>query len=80
LHLGHPVSLTHGASAGKILTWGPFARTFTMSLANGTYGYLPTAAHHELGGYETWLGTSRVEVEAESKIVTALLEMIETLK
>jgi hypothetical protein len=72
--------LTHGASAGKILTWGPFARTFTMSLANGTYGYLPTAAHHELGGYETWLGTSRVEVEAESKIVTALLEMIETLK
>ena len=58
----------------------PFARTFTISIANGTYGYLPTVRDHELGGYETWLGTSRMEVEAAPKIVAALLEMLEQLK
>ena len=34
----------------------PFPDTFAVSIANGAYGYLPTAAQHELGGYETWLG------------------------
>ncbi len=58
----------------------PFPRTFTISLANSTYGYLPTVRDHELGGYETWLGTSRMEVEAEPKIVAALLEMLERLE
>jgi neutral ceramidase len=58
----------------------PFPRTFTISIANGTYGYLPTVRDHELGGYETWLGTSRMEVEAAPKIVSALLEMLGELK
>ncbi len=58
----------------------PFPRTFTISLANSTYGYLPTVRDHELGGYETWLGTSCFEVEAEPKIVAALLEMLGELK
>ena len=48
---------------------------FTMELANGGYGYLPTPEQHELGGYETWLGTNKVEVQASVKIVDALLEM-----
>jgi len=39
----------------------PYKPTFTIELANGTYGYLPTPGQHELGGYETWLGTNRVE-------------------
>jgi len=58
----------------------PFERTFTISLANGSYGYLPTARQHALGGYETWLGTNRVEIEAAAKIVGKLLEMFDRLK
>ena len=51
-------------------------RTFTISHANGSYGYLPTARQHELGGYETWLGTNMVEIQAADKIVGGLLEML----
>jgi len=58
----------------------PVPETFVMSIANGAYGYLPTAAHHELGGYETWLGTNAVEVDAASKILDTLLEMLAGLK
>lgn len=58
----------------------PFKATFTVSLANGSYGYLPTAEHHQMGGYETWLGTSRVEVDAASKIAQGILELLEGLK
>lgn len=46
----------------------PFKTTFTIELANGGYGYLPTPEQHQLGGYETWLGTNRVEKEASRKI------------
>ena len=58
----------------------PFPNTFVVSLANGSYGYLPTAEHHELGGYETWLGTNQVEVEAAPKMVDTLLQMLAQLK
>ena len=58
----------------------PFPDTFAVSLANGAYGYLPTVAQHELGGYETWLGTNQVEVQAAPKIVDPLLEMLAQLK
>jgi len=51
-----------------------------MELANGGYGYLPTPEQHKLGGYETWLGTNKVEVQASTKIVDALLEMFAELK
>ncbi len=57
-----------------------FKSTFTIELANGNYGYLPTPEQHELGGYETWLGTNRVEKEASRKIVTRLLGQFEKLK
>ena len=53
----------------------PFKPTFTIELANGSYGYLPTPEQHQLGGYETWLGTNRLEVEASDKMLAALLEM-----
>ena len=46
-----------------------------VSLNHGYYGYLPTPKHHELGGYETWLGTNRLEVNASEKMLSALLEM-----
>jgi hypothetical protein len=58
----------------------PFPDTFAVSIANGAYGYLPTAAHHELGGYETWLGTNQVEVQAASRIVDTLLQMLAQLR
>jgi hypothetical protein len=59
---------------------GPLGQTFTISHANGSYGYLPTPRHHKLGGYETWLGTNVVEVQASTKIVRSLLSMMERLK
>jgi hypothetical protein len=58
----------------------PFPDTVVISLANGAYGYLPTAAQHELGGYETWLGTNQVEVQAASRIVDTLLQMLTRLQ
>ncbi|NLF70299.1 MAG: hypothetical protein GX575_14765 [Candidatus Anammoximicrobium sp.] len=58
----------------------PFQPSFTMELANGGYGYLPTPEQHELGGYETWLGTNKVELQASVKIVKTLLEMAAELK
>jgi hypothetical protein len=58
----------------------PFPRTFLIELANGGYGYLPPPNQHELGGYETWLGTSRFEKEASVKLTQSLLEMLAELK
>jgi hypothetical protein len=58
----------------------PFEDSFTISLANGSYGYLPTPEQHTLGGYETWLGTNRVERDASRKITDALLELLGELK
>jgi neutral ceramidase len=57
----------------------PLKPTFTIELANGSYGYLPTPRQHALGGYETWMGTNKVEVEASQKIVKTLLEMLQGL-
>ncbi|MBC7967543.1 MAG: hypothetical protein H7Z17_16640, partial [Fuerstia sp.] len=53
----------------------PFSQTFTVELANGWYGYLPTPEQHARGGYETWLGTNYVQQDASPKIVDALLKM-----
>lgn len=58
----------------------PFPESFTIELANGSYGYLPTPEQHRLGGYETWLGTNFVQLDATVKIVDKLLEMFEGLK
>jgi hypothetical protein len=54
--------------------------TFTISLANGFYGYLPTSQQHTWGGYETWdARSSALEIEAEPKIRAALLGLLEEL-
>ena len=48
-------------------------KEFTISLANGYNGYLPTPAQHKLGGYETWRArSSYLEVNASEKIVKVL--------
>src|SRR5690606_3542643 len=58
----------------------PFAHTFTIELANGTYGYLPTPGQHKLGGYETWISTKKVKKQATVKIVDTLLMLFRELK
>ena len=58
----------------------PFKSTFTIELANGSYGYLPTPEQHKLGGYETWLSTNTVETDASEKIVAELMSLFSTLK
>ncbi len=58
----------------------PFKSAFTVSLANGSYGYLPTPDQHELGGYETWFSTNKVEKNASEKIVGELLRLFGTIK
>jgi hypothetical protein len=58
----------------------PFQPTFNIELANGSYGYLPTPPQHELGGYETWLGTNFVEREASDRIEAALLELLREVR
>jgi hypothetical protein len=58
----------------------PFGRTFVIGIANGYNGYLPTPAHHKLGGYETWLGTNRVQEDASDLITAQLLTMLGELK
>lgn len=58
----------------------PFPESFTISLSNGSYGYLPTVKQFEYGGYETWMGTNKVEREASRKIVDTLLESLKRLK
>jgi hypothetical protein len=55
----------------------PLKPTFTIELANDYRGYLPTAEHHKLGGYETWRArSSYLEVEAEAKIRKKILELL----
>ena len=54
---------------------------FTISLANGYNGYLPTLEHHKLGGYETWRArSSYLEVEAAPKILHTLTELLARFK
>lgn len=55
----------------------PLKPTFTIELANGYNGYLPTPEHHRLGGYETWRArSSYLEVEASPKITATVLELL----
>jgi len=58
----------------------PFKPSWTHSITGGYFGYLPTPQHHEWGGYETWLGTNRLEKAASVKITTKLLEMLAAMK
>ena len=70
---------TFTATGLEIKQKSPFQQTFTIELANGSYGYLPTPEQHKLGGYETWLGTNRVEVDASTKIVSELMNLFDTV-
>ena len=58
----------------------PIQPAFMVELAHGYFGYLPTPRQHQLGGYETWIGTNRVEPTASDKLLETLLEMASEIK
>lgn len=53
----------------------PLPNSFMVELAHGYFGYLPTPRQHQFGGYETWLGTNRLEITASDKLLDQLVEM-----
>ncbi len=58
----------------------PFKATFTIELANGYGGYLPTPEQHGWGGYETWPARSSfLEIDAEPKIRAGILALLQHL-
>ena len=64
----------------EIKAKSPFAAAFTVELANDSHGYLPTPRQHVLGGYETWMGTSRVQLDASERITKSILDLMAELK
>jgi hypothetical protein len=61
----------------KLKAQSPLQPTFNIELANGAEGYIPPPEQHKLGGYTTWPArTAGLEVEAEPKIVEALLSLL----
>lgn len=62
----------------KIKAQSPLEPTFNIELANGAEGYIPPPEQHALGGYTTWPArTAGLEVQAEPKIVEAVLQLLE---
>ncbi|QEF97395.1 Neutral/alkaline non-lysosomal ceramidase [Stieleria maiorica] len=56
----------------------PLKPTFTIELANGYNGYLPTPQQHAWGGYETWRAkSSYLAVDAEPKVRETLLKLLD---
>ncbi len=52
--------------------------TFTISLANGTAGYLPPPEQMAMGGYTTYLARSScLEANAEPKVAAAVLRLLD---
>ncbi len=67
----------YGQTGLKIKRHSPLTTTMNVSLANGCEGYIPPPEQFKLGGYTTWRArTSCLEVEAEPKIATAVLELL----
>jgi len=59
----------------------PFRQTFTIELANGYNGYLPTTSQHAWGGYETWRArSSYLAVDVEPRLLGTLLQLLADLK
>ena len=68
----------YGITGLKLKAMSPLAPTMNVELANGAEGYIPPPALHPLGGYNTWPArTAGLEVQAEPKIVGAVLGLLE---
>ncbi|HEV8605500.1 MAG TPA: LamG-like jellyroll fold domain-containing protein, partial [Tepidisphaeraceae bacterium] len=64
----------------KIKAQTPLKYTMVVELANGAEGYIPPPEQHRLGGYTTWAArTAGLEVQAESKILEAMLGLLENV-
>lgn len=57
----------------------PLKHTFTIELANGHNGYLPTPRQTEWGGYETWTGSAWFQADTSVKITKELNAMLAKL-
>jgi len=67
-----------GVTGLTIKRESPLKPTFTIELANGYAGYLPPPDQFELGGYTTWRARSScLEIEAEPKILAAVLQLLD---
>lgn len=55
-------------------------QSFLVGIAHEAHGYLPPLRQIELGGYETWFGTNRLENGAVEKMLEALLKAEKELK
>lgn len=53
---------------------------FMVSLNHGYFGYLPTPRHHDLGGYETWIGTNVLERTASEKLLDQLQALVSEME
>ncbi len=70
----------YGITGLKLKQQSPLKSTFNLELANGAEGYIPPPEQHRLGGYTTWPArTAGLEVEAEPKIVEAVLTLLESV-
>src|SRR5699024_10729869 len=58
----------------------PFKKTFTIELANGSYGYLPTPDQFKYGGYETWFGSNHVGAQTSARLVKQIISQFYRLK
>ena len=72
-----PTTLLFTAIGLEIKAKSPLKPVFTIELANGYNGYLPTPEEHKLGGYETWRArSSYLEENASVEIVRTLLGLL----
>lgn len=68
----------YGITGLKLKRQSPVALTMNIELANGAEGYIPPPEQHVLGGYTTWpASTAGLEVQAEPRIVEAVLGLLE---
>ena len=64
----------------RLKAQSPLPLTMNIELANGSEGYIPPPEQHVLGGYTTWPArTAALEVQAEPRIVTTVLGLLETV-
>jgi hypothetical protein len=55
----------------------PMKPTFTIELANGYNGYLPTPEQFKLGGYETWRArSSYLTADSEPKVRATMMNVL----
>ncbi|QDV33082.1 LamG-like jellyroll fold domain-containing protein [Tautonia plasticadhaerens] len=68
----------YGLTGLKLKASSPLPTTVNFELANGAEGYIPPPEQHALGGYTTWPArTAGLEVQAEPRIVEAVLGLLE---